>query len=303
MLRAAPGAAVEAYTAGFATGLTGTAGVRVRDGVGADTTARTTSGIHEDIAGSGVYRVVLTAPTIAGVYWVIFDNGSGVYSTPEQLLVTSSAIDTGPPSGRDLCALADVLALAPAYALGDEPETELILQMLIEEQSRDFLEYTQREITPRSDSPSTRLFPVGWWECEQRRLLIDDAATVTAVVLVDDAGNVLQSLDSTAWTALPRQREDWQPYDELEFPRSVSTPAQLRARSLASVTGQWGFPSIPATVKVAVARFVLYRFLADIQNKGSIFADAADLNGAANPAASRAAALDVRARFARNLIG
>jgi hypothetical protein len=91
MIFADVGDTYEAVAEGFATGLTGTLGVRVRDNTGSDTLARTTAGIAEDIAGSGIYRVTLPAISVAGQYTVVWDNGAGVYATEDLLVGVSGA--------------------------------------------------------------------------------------------------------------------------------------------------------------------------------------------------------------------
>ena len=105
----APGASFEAVAAGFATGLTGTIGVRIIDNAGATTTARATAGITEYPAGSGIYAKTLTAPSVAGQYTLVWDNGA---TTPgnvaaEDLLVTSSPTYTA-PSGTEYITSADL---------------------------------------------------------------------------------------------------------------------------------------------------------------------------------------------------
>jgi hypothetical protein len=70
---------VIATTNNFATGLTGTLGVRVVDLTGATVKTRQTSGIVEGVAGSGFYiaSIDLTLTSIpAGHYFVFWDNGS-----------------------------------------------------------------------------------------------------------------------------------------------------------------------------------------------------------------------------------
>lgn len=93
MIYAQPSTSFEARVEGFATGLTGTIGVRVLDDAGATTTARATAGITENPAGSGSYIVTLTAPADAGGYTVFWDDGTVSPSTTasEQLTVTAAS--------------------------------------------------------------------------------------------------------------------------------------------------------------------------------------------------------------------
>lgn len=79
----------------FPTGLTGSIGVRIIDNVGATTVARTTAGISEYPAGSGVYQITLTAPDTRGQYTIVWDDGT--HYAVDDLVVTSSI--TGTVSG------------------------------------------------------------------------------------------------------------------------------------------------------------------------------------------------------------
>jgi hypothetical protein len=86
------GSAFEATAQGFNTGLTGTIGVRILDNVGGTTLARTTAGISELVAGSGLYGVTLIAPQLPGEYSVVWDDGQSgpQHSAAESLTVTTT---------------------------------------------------------------------------------------------------------------------------------------------------------------------------------------------------------------------
>lgn len=301
MQRVAPGVDFEAYTSGFDTGLAGTIGVRLRDGQGADAIARTTIGIAEDIAGSGIYRVTLNAPDDQGQYWLIWDDDDGTYAAPEELLVTASLLGPAVPSGRDLCALADVLALAPGYTPGDEPGTEDVLQQLITQESLDFMEETDREITSAAAGGAVRTFDVDHATVDERELLIGDAADITSVTIKDGDGNTLDA--APVYRALPRVKEAWEPLTSIVFPvRTVTGAASLRAGQMIEIDAAWGFPQIPETVRRSTARMVISRFLNDVAAEGTAFADAVNRDEF-NIAAAWAAALDVRRRYRIPSIG
>lgn len=90
-MNAAPSSTFEATTSGFASGLTGTIGVRILDNAGVTTTARVTAGIAEYPASSGVYYVSLTAPSTAGQYTILWDNGS---TTPGNIAIEDLVVTT-----------------------------------------------------------------------------------------------------------------------------------------------------------------------------------------------------------------
>jgi hypothetical protein len=91
---------VIATTDGFATGLTGTLGVRVLSLTGATVKARATAGITELVAGSGSYVASIdmtNVSTPAGHYFVFWDNGSvspGNVATEDLLLHVTTSMST-----------------------------------------------------------------------------------------------------------------------------------------------------------------------------------------------------------------
>lgn len=98
MIEASAGSTVYAVAEGFASGLTGTIGIRVlNNATGATTTARTTSGISESPASSGRYVATLTAPSSDGAYSVLWDTGSVSPSTivSEELNVGTTLASLG----------------------------------------------------------------------------------------------------------------------------------------------------------------------------------------------------------------
>jgi hypothetical protein len=211
---------------------------------------------------------------------------------------------------RDLCTIDDVVERVPGYEVGQDDTVDATLADFVTIESRDFMEVTGREITPITPGSVTRVFDVDWIVAEERELMIGDAADTTDVVFKGQDGTILQTLDSSGWVELPRVREDWQPVTSLYFPPLVNDPAFFafpavqwgpyvpdeNPRLLCEVTGTWGFPEIPNTVKRAVATLVLARYLNDAAAVGTALADAAD-RAELNLAGSLKAAFDVRDRF------
>jgi hypothetical protein len=100
------------YTAvaqGFDTGLTGTIAVRVLDNQGNTSVTRTTSGIIERPAGSGIYLATLTTPPDVGLYTVVWDDGN-VFAADSLKIGEAAAVPIPPTVGT--------LTLA-AVSLGD----------------------------------------------------------------------------------------------------------------------------------------------------------------------------------------
>lgn len=91
MIYARTGHTFEATLDNAPTGLTGTLGVAIYDTPADEDpiVARTTAGIAESPAGSGLYAVTLTAPDDSGTYSVVWDDGDGNYAR-EDLIVSST---------------------------------------------------------------------------------------------------------------------------------------------------------------------------------------------------------------------
>lgn len=200
---------------------------------------------------------------------------------------------------RDLCVLTDVTALVPGYTAGDDTATDARLTALIAEASRDAMERTQREFTAivNGTTPlNPRSFDVDATIARRRRLMIGDCAAIASATIKDGQGTTVQTVDLAGVVSDPRIREDWQPIGTLWFRPDAATPAPLIPGYVVEISGTWGFPSIPTTIKEAVARLVVVRFLNDVAAVGTQFADAAN-RAEFNLAASIRVALDALDRF------
>jgi hypothetical protein len=143
-------------------------------------------------------------------------------------------------NGRDLCTLEDVVARVPGYEVGDDRRDRRDARPLHRDRVARLPGETRREITPISPGSVTRVFDVDWIVCEERELLIGDAASTTAVVLKGQDGTILQTLDSSSWVELPRVREDWEPSPRSSSRRSSTTPPSSHGRRSA---GALTFPT------------------------------------------------------------
>lgn len=129
MIAVSPGVDFAAV-AQFDTGLTGTLGVRIRDNQGNDVLARTTAGIVEDIAGSGIYRVTLTAPTDEGQYSIIWDDAAiptPNYAIDELIVLGGSDI----PVVGGISAYATVSELARLLKVNATDREQALVRVLI----------------------------------------------------------------------------------------------------------------------------------------------------------------------------
>lgn len=130
MIYAIPGGVFETTFNIGTTGLVGTAGAQIVDGQGTVVSARSTAGILETPAASGIYTVTRTAPLSHGQYSVVFDDADGTFLNDDLTVNGSGAPEVVPSlaghytSPEALRTMLDVTEVV----LSDAQATELILR-------------------------------------------------------------------------------------------------------------------------------------------------------------------------------
>lgn len=243
-----PGAQFVADASLAATGLVGTIGVRIHDPVGnTDVVARTTAGITEQPALSGIYFVTLTAPLVEGTYSVIWDTGGVAPLYAEDALDVTYTLALG-ANAIDLCVLADV-----KLAVGITTTTDdTLIQELITAASRTIMSRFQREFAPVSTS-TTRRFRVDGTIVD---LAPYDLQVVSGAGVVLDPDGTPTSLTAiTDYKLKPRPTMSGT-YYKLHIADSRylwSQTVQDYGYAEVDITGTWGFASIPSDVARAAA--------------------------------------------------
>lgn len=265
-------------------GLVGTLEWKLVDADDGTAIAASTADIIENPAGSGFYVATRTAPTVRGVY-VIFWSPDGTFapetSSTEELVVTSTIEAPAGPSGIDLCTLDDVIRFIPGYRPNDI--TDQKLQELITSESESIMLESGREIVPFADQPETRAFAVEWRHQQTRRVQIGDLASAGDTDIVVE----LQAADGTSIVTYARDeyraqyrarrlqpRHQWEPVIALEFPSGLGGRSLTCGQTLL-VTGNWGFPQIPYSIRQACAKRVVLRYITEVANTGETFSEAA----------------------------
>ena len=248
MIYAGPGATFEAVLENEASGLVGTLGVRIMDGQGATTTARTTSGIVETPASSGTYVATLTAPTTAGQYVVFWDTGTVSPSTTasEDLTVTHTAPVASSPSGYDLTTLGAVRTFLEKA--GAETGEDDLIQQLITRASKTIMTWTQREFAPATASAARSFAYSGGGLLS---LAPYDLRSVTTIQFDTDTSSPT-TLATTDYALRPLNTA-YGTYDLLRVPNFTvaDQPDKIGAERVVTITGAWGFASVPADVEQA----------------------------------------------------
>lgn len=155
--------------------------------------------------------------------------------------------------------------------------------------------HTGREFVAVGTNPATRLFEISDYVITRAIPVGDLSSTPTAVSTVDAYGDAVAALTiADDVLALPLVRKPWQPIEALRIRPSA---AVLSPSYLLSVTGTWGFPSLPELVKQACIVTVGIWMRRDIQAFSATFN--LDENRVERPRALPSAAKDMLIDFRR----
>lgn len=187
---------------------------------------------------------------------------------------------------RDLCTIEDVYRYVPGYANNPNDDTDAQLAASITAESEAIQDETGRLIIPFADQPETRAYTIDDLHARVRRVGIDDLAsagdTDIAVELVAADDTVIETIDREKYRPMyesrRQQRVPWEPITALEFPIGLGGPGFVPDQTLL-VTGNFGFPSVPAFIVEACAKRVILRYASDVAAAGTQLAAAiAEIN-------------------------
>jgi hypothetical protein len=151
----------------------------------------------------------------------------------------------------DLCTTAEV----KVARRGLPSSLDTMIDALITRASASIASFTGRQFVIDAGAPPTataRIYEMG----NDWTVYIDDlSATPTAVSILDAYGDTLSTLTvASDLVTLPRNRSSAQPITALRLRPSVSN---VGPGNELSVTGVWGFPSVPDDVKEACITTVI----------------------------------------------
>jgi hypothetical protein len=175
-ISAAPGATIYPSLDWGVTGLVGTIGVRIyKDSDASIALARATAGIVETPATSGRYVATVVAPTTAGEYTILWDNGAVTVgnTATEDLTVSYSAVAASVPLATDLCTVADVKSAITKTGSDDD----VLIQTVITAASAAIENTYARDFAPRT--AATYYFKVIGFSVDLNPHDLRSATTVT----------------------------------------------------------------------------------------------------------------------------
>lgn len=240
-LPANPGQQVESTVEGAETGLVGTLTVEVvklsDDSVVA---AAKTSGIAEVPSGSGIYYTRITAPTIAGAYAVVWNDGAGhIASDILEVFAGAAPGSTEPPN---LITLAELKASMNIASGDEDPIREVKLEQAIRYASAAVRKFADRAFgTEEKEGART-------YEYDSSGFLdIDDCMLVHSVAFI--FGGFETPLEEFYWRPEPQEGP---PYDYLTIPHwaGIYSPQMGFKINLDVISRDRGWPGLIPTVKV-----------------------------------------------------
>lgn len=233
-----PGASFESVVNWGTTGAT--LGVRITDNVGQTVVARTTAGISEYPSTSGIYAVTLTAPTQAGQYSVVWDNGAGIYAN-DDLVVTT---DRGA-----------VIAFGDLYITRPELKEALeITDNQLDDELFDAISTACRAIDAYKGcrfyaTTQTRVYTAD----DSRNLTITPANAITSVRLDIDGDGTYETLltQTTDYVLSPANAAlEGQPYTGVRLTRRSGRLFPTHENGV-QVAGSFGWAACPPQVRTA----------------------------------------------------
>lgn len=208
-------------------------------------------------------------------WWHVTLPSAKTQDTPEFAVFILEHDDTIP--GRDLCTIEDVLRYVPGYAENQDTLTDNTLRALITAESHEILRVTEEEFVAYGTNPQTRVFDLTDYDVRRRRIPVGAMASAPTIVsTVTQDGTAVETVDPLSVVGTPRTRAPWEPITELWFPTGALTPAQMFEGYVVSVTGDFGYPSIPPDIREACAKRVILRYLTSVSERGTVFARAAE---------------------------
>jgi hypothetical protein len=153
-------------------------------------------------------------------------------------------------SSRALVTLAEAKDWLNQQGIDFDEDNELV--RVINDLSDRAHQEAQREFKVVGSNPQTRDFPVDDYALVRGEILIGDATAITQVQLIDnDWSSVVETVDAADWQARPMVRQPWEPIRRIKL-NYLNGASYLRGGYLVRVTGSWGFPQVPQSVRQAV---------------------------------------------------
>jgi hypothetical protein len=243
----------------------------------------TLSGVTTPVAktATGVFKLNPGVTLDASGFWFAKAEGTGAAQATIQEQVNVDPDEFTSNAGLDTRALVSLAETKDwLKQLNVDVSSDLRIVSVINDISDRFHQEAEREFKPYGTNPATRSFPIeqtgptvsryidgvyfGEGGPYSRFLKIGDLTSFTQVQIIDstDWTTVLETVALGKITAYPTVRAPWEPITGLEF---LPTVTALYSGMRVAVTGTWGFPAVPGTVRRAVLDAVAWALDTDVE--------------------------------------
>jgi hypothetical protein len=204
--------------------------------------------------GAGVFKLNPGVSATSSGYWFFRFEGTGAAEATEEFQYVADPSEFSANGGLNFRALVG-LAETKDWLNNNQIQTgeDIDLVRVINDISDRFYEEADGREFKNFDSTSSatlRTFSVDAGSFNFSPFRIGDLSTApTLVRILDKDGASRLSVPAGDIITYPRFRNPWQPVTHLQFTSDVLQPY---GTDVIEVTGVWGFPSVPGTVRQAV---------------------------------------------------
>lgn len=286
--------------------------VRQQDSLGAETvllnnvSVASLTGASTPVAktATGIFKLNPGITLATSGYWFVKFEGTGTAAGTEQQQCIVDPDEFSANAGIGAQALVDLPTTKDWLRVQNiDTATDLQIVRAINDMSQRFHEEADREFMVYGTNPAVRLFDVDEQAIYFRQLNVGDLTSFTAVRILDELGNLVQTVTLSDVISIPRVRKPWMPIRALRFTQNVVRLWAGFYPLVVEVTGTWGFPSIPGSVRQAVLDAVVSTLDRDVENYKEDLAAGTFTGTVGRDDALPGAAMDVALSYRDELIG
>jgi hypothetical protein len=232
---------------------------------------------------TGIFKLNPGISLTAAGYWFVKFTGTGAAAAAEQQQAIVDPDEFTTDAGVNANALVG-LAETKDWLQKQNIDTadDLELVRVINDISARFYDEAGREfkvfssggtlVSPPALNPQVRLFDVDEVAIWNRAIRVGDLTSFTAVRILDELGNLIQTVATSDCISLPRLRKPWEPIRALRFTQNIMRLWGGLYPYVVEVTGVWGFPSVPGNVREAILDAVVSVMDRDVEHYRQDFA-------------------------------
>lgn len=235
--------------------------VTQQDAAGAETTllnnvaVSTLTGSSTPVAktATGIFKLNPGISLTAAGYWFVKFTGTGAAAAAEQQQAIVDPDEFTTDAGVNanaLVGLAETKDWLQKQNIDTSDDLELV--RVINDISARFYDEAGREFKVFGANPQVRLFDVDEVAIWNRAIRVGDLTSFTAVRILDELGNLIQTVATSDCISLPRLRKPWEPIRALRFTQNIMRLWGGLYPYVVEVTGTWGFPVVPGSLRQAV---------------------------------------------------